>query len=122
MYDSSNNGAKIKTHLAFIARLPCIVCGAEPVECAHVRMGDYERGKFQALARKPSDAWVVPLCPSCHRNGPAAQHQGGERLFWRRHHIDPLKIAAMLFEVSGDVYQGETIVRQARRYSLLSEG
>lgn len=118
MLDRTYNGEKHKAHLAFIARLPCVICHAEPVECAHIRMGDFERGKFQALAKKPSDAWVVPLCPSCHRNGPGAQHSMGERNFWERHHVDPLKIATLLFEASGDIEKGEKIVRQARRLSL----
>lgn len=114
MFDKSN-GEKIKAHLGFIARLPCVICGAEPVEVAHVRMNSHEHGKRQALAKKPSDAWVLPLCPTHHRNGPEAQHSMGERVFWERHRIDPLKLASLLFEVSGDEEAGARIVRQARR-------
>lgn len=109
------NGFKDRRHLAFIAGLTCCVCGTSPVECAHVRFGDHVSGKMQALAKKPSDHWVVPMCPSCHRNGPQAQHSQNERKFWEKHGINPIRLAAMLVAISGDLEQAERIVRQARR-------
>lgn len=111
----TGNGFKDRRHLAFIASLPCVICGTHPVECAHIRFGDAESGKMQALAKKPSDHWVLPLCPNCHRTGPEAQHSQSERWFWERHRINPVKLAKLLFECSGDLERGEVIARQSRR-------
>jgi hypothetical protein len=39
----------------------------------------------------------------------------GERAFWERNGIDPLRLAELLFSVTGDFERGENIARQARR-------
>lgn len=108
-------GTKRPQHLRFIRQLPCVVCGYQPSEAAHVRMNRPEHGRLQALGQKPDDKWVLPLCAGCHRENPTAQHQIGEEAFWRRHGVDPHRLAAMLFAVSGDHEQAERIVRQASR-------
>lgn len=50
-------------HMAQVARLPCMVCGAWPVDVHH-------EGKPR------SDVNVIPLCPMHHRReyGPGAYH------------------------------------------------
>jgi hypothetical protein len=109
------NGEKIPRHLAYIRKLPCAVCGYVPCESAHVRYNDPARDKYQAIAKKPSDRFVVPLCAAHHREGKGAQHTMGERAFWERNGIDPLRLAELLFSVTGDYERGENIARQARR-------
>ncbi len=110
-------GEKLPAHLAFIRRLPCVICGARPSEAAHIRMNDAESGKMQSLGQKPDDRWAVPLCTYCHTRGPQAQHRSGERVWWLGHGINPLMLARLLFAVSPDVERGEMIARQARRWA-----
>lgn len=98
-----------KKHLAFIADLPCVICWQVPVECAHVRMAGEGKG-YTAKGRKPSDRWVLPLCPSHHRTGPDAQHRMSERAWWEKHGKDPIALCKALYAVSGDVGAGHKIV------------
>lgn len=85
--------------LAFVRTHPCCVCHrAPPVQAAHLRMGDLDRGKRPAgIAEKPSDRWCTPLCERCHLSGPKAQHSMGEAEFWRMHGLDPFAIAEALW-------------------------
>lgn len=108
-------GQKRPLHLVFIRGLPCCICGFPRSEAAHVRYSDSATGHVSAVGQKPDDARVVPLCPSCHRNGPHAQHKSGERYWWLSHRIDPIELARRLFEVSGDAERGENISRLARK-------
>jgi hypothetical protein len=113
--EKPRHGTKRPQHLAFIRKLPCVVCGFTPSEAAHIRFNDHATGKMQAVGQKPGDEWSTPLCASHHREGPGAQHTMGERAFWERNGIDPLKLAELLFSVTGDFERGENIARQARR-------
>lgn len=113
------HGQKREEHLRFIRRLPCCVCGTSPVEAAHIRYNDAATGKMQAVGQKPDDKWVVPLCAGHHREDNEAQHRMGERAFWEKHRIDPLKLATLLFAASPDVMRGESISRQARRLACI---
>jgi hypothetical protein len=61
-----------KRHLDAVSRLPCVVCGAIPVEIHHVRRYGETRKHNQA----------APLCPSCHR-GPNGLHTIGKKRFER---------------------------------------
>ena len=108
-------GAKRADHLRFIRRLPCAICGHVPSEAAHIRMNRHEYGRLQAFGQKPSDEFTLPLCAEHHRTAPTSQHNIGEENFWRRHGVDPHKLAALLFACSGDLERGESISRQARR-------
>lgn len=58
-----------KIHLAMVAALPCIVCGARPVEVHHIRNG-------YGMGQRASDLETIPLCPGHHRTGPDAFHAG----------------------------------------------
>lgn len=108
-------------HLDRIRQLPCLVCGKEPAEAAHVRYASSQHNKpVTGLGRKPDDKWAVPLCPDCHRNGQGSQHTRGERAFWEEKGIDPLGIAEHLYS-AGNTYADvdaleimEKIVRSAQ--------
>ena len=57
-----------REHLALVASLPCIACGASPVECHHIAGHGVRASHFE----------TIPLCPKCHRHGPVgtAIHSG----------------------------------------------
>jgi len=98
-------------HLAWIRTLPCLITGRTPVEAAHIRYADPAYGKRDVgTAEKPDDRWTVPLAPVVHRE----QHSGSEREFWKRHGIDPCRVALALYAVSGDDEQGAIILKHAR--------
>lgn len=108
---SKKQRRKEDSHLAFIRTLPCLVTGKRPVEAAHVRYGDFRRGKYDTGAgEKPHDMWTVPLHPDEHRK----QHSMNERDYWTLAGIDPLNIAALLWMHTGDADTCEHIIRSAR--------
>jgi hypothetical protein len=47
------------------------------------------------MGRKVSDRFTVPICRLHHRE---LHRRGNERAWWRNYGIDPLAIAAMLWE------------------------
>lgn len=103
-------------HLAFIRTLPCVITGTSPVEACHIRYADRQHGKRETGgAEKPSDCWVVPMCPQKHRE----QHSMNERAFWDRYGIDPLEVARQLFAATGDNEAGVEIID---RYSKGTNG
>ena len=64
-----------KRHLAKLAKLPCVVCGATPVEIHHPR-------PFSgALSKKCNDFLAIPVCPDCHRGSHNGIHGGAAT--WR---------------------------------------
>jgi len=72
-YMASQARAEGLAHMARVAQLPCLVCGAWPVEVHH--------------ATKPrNDMEVLPLCPRHHRReyGPGAYHYS-PRAFYALH-------------------------------------
>ena len=99
-------------HIRFIRSLPCLTSGrTESVDAAHVRYGNAELGKRPTgKGERPDDRWTVPLSRDQH----ADQHRHGEREWWARQGIDPLKVARDLYSVSGDTEAGEAIVRKVR--------
>ena len=128
-----------KQYLAYIAQLPCVICLAKPVEVAHVRMTQWAEGwepgeqiwvsgggsyttesgpeyrfgkRPTGMGEKPSDSWVCPLCPHCHRTGQFSQHNQGERQFWEHWNIDILQLCHDLQQVYPDLMRGEELVRQ----------
>lgn len=60
-----------KRHMARVAKLPCVICGARPVDVHHCKSG-----RFSQL--RASDFETIPLCAPCHRTGPGAYHAGQE--------------------------------------------
>ena len=114
----SKRGPKIRgrerneAHLAYIRKLPSVVSGKRfNIEACHIRYSDAGTHKLNpGVGRKPHDRYTVPLCADEHRT----QHGMNERAFWEMHKINPVSIAAQLWAVSGDIDEGEKIIREAR--------
>ena len=123
-------GEKDDEHLKLIRQLPCLACGAEPAEAAHLRYGDPMRGKpHTGIGQKPDDKWTTPLCPICHRMGKDCQHSMNERVWWEQQRIDPIPVCERLWEASWRgrksalplhtvIETMRAIVRRARRGQL----
>jgi hypothetical protein len=73
-----------------VAALPCILCGAQPVEVHHIREG-------QGAAQRARDTLTVPLCPEHHR-GASGIHGLGRKGFYSRHKRDELDLLAETLE------------------------
>ncbi len=102
-------------HLDFIRTLPCLVCGAFPVEAAHIRMSSSIAAKRETgIAEKPDDCWSVPLCIQCHRTGLKSQHSMGEYDFWQMHRIPPIFVSLALWQATGDYERGYKIIEVNR--------
>lgn len=86
-----------------VTALPCLRCGMEPSEPAHVRYACAAFGKASGMQKKPEDRFCVPLCSGCHRLDRDAQHNRGERAFWETIDINPLLVAAHLYAVRADL-------------------
>jgi len=83
-----------RRHHERVAKLPCLVCGAWPVDVHHV-VGYADR---MGRAPKRHDR-VAPLCKAHHdvQNGPRdSVHALGHRGFYKVHRIDLLSEAIRL--------------------------
>lgn len=100
-------------YLAQVRQLPCLKCGMEPSEAAHVRFASAAFGKASGMQKKPLDAYAVPLCASCHRLDRDAQHSRGERMFWAELGINPLLVAQRLYVQRGDLVAMRAVVMVA---------
>jgi hypothetical protein len=65
-----------KAHMAKVAKFPCVICGARPVEVHHVISGRYSQ-------RKASDLDTIPLCWN-HHQGPEGIHT--DKALWEAKH------------------------------------
>src|ERR1700722_18559022 len=79
-----------REHLRFVASQPCLVCGRAPSDAHHVKFAEQ-----RAMGRKVSDKFVVPVCRVHHRD---LHRRGDERTWWAEHEIEPLAVAASLWE------------------------
>lgn len=79
-------------HLKWVGSLGCTVCQRNPADAHHLK-----RVQPNALARKPGDQWVVPLCRLHHR---ALHDAGNETQWWDRQKIDPVALAEELWAES----------------------
>jgi hypothetical protein len=87
-------------YLALIRRLPCLSCDADPAGVAcHVRLTRVGK-PITGAGIKPGDHWTLPLCATCHTEGPGAQHRIGEVRFWADLGLDPLPICQQLYGAS----------------------
>lgn len=109
---------KKEPHLRFIRGLPCCVClNNIETQAAHVRFSI--DGKMNpGIQQKPDDKWTVPLCGRHHTD----QHKMEEQAFWLTVGIDPIKLAGMLFAVSGNHEAGEHVVLKAARGEIVHAG
>jgi hypothetical protein len=81
-----------KAHLRFVASQPCLICERSPADAHHVRFA-----QAQALGRKVSDEFTVPLCRAHHRDN---HRFGDERAWWSRVSIDPIAISQRFWAIS----------------------
>jgi hypothetical protein len=79
-----------RNHLRFVASEPCLVCGRGPSDAHHIKFAEQ-----RAMGRKVSDKFTVPVCRLHHRE---LHRRGDERAWWDKHGIDPLPVAAALWE------------------------
>ncbi len=101
-------------YLAFLRRLPCVICGAtRRIEAAHIRSGYSSAGWAPTgMMQKPGDARAVPLCATCHREGPNAQHRTNEREWWAGHGIDPPDLCRALHSAYLAGEDGHAVLRR----------
>src|SRR5262249_36718083 len=78
-----------RDHLRFVTAQGCLVCGRTPSDAHHIRFAEQ-----QAMGRKVSDRFTVPMCRLHHRE---LHRRGNERAWWQSQGIDPLVIAAELW-------------------------
>lgn len=81
---------------AMLMKRICFICGKEKSDVHHlngstVGMGN-DRTKVNHVGRL-----VVCLCRECHGN----IHQGGEQVFFNKHHIAPIKLDAETVQILG---------------------
>lgn len=96
-------GERDAGYLQNVRQCPCLCCGMEPSEAAHVRFASAAFGKASGLGKKPDDRFSAPLCAGCHRLGRDAQHNRGEQAFWHDLGINPLIVAEKLYAQRGDL-------------------
>ena len=90
-----------RTHLAFVASQPCLICGRRPAQAHHMRFA-----QRHGLSMKVSDEFTVPVCNTHHDQ---LHRTGDERGFWVQHGIrDPLKLAERLWEATRNQRNGST--------------
>jgi hypothetical protein len=81
-----------KMHLHFVASQPCLVCQSGACDAHHLKIA-----QPHSLGRKVSDEFAVPLCRKHHQD---LHRQGHERAWWQDQGIDPLPIAATLWQTT----------------------
>jgi hypothetical protein len=79
-----------RNHLRFVTSQPCLICGRIPSDAHHLNFAEQ-----RAMGRKVSDKFTVPICRIHHRE---LHHRGDERVWWEQQAIDPLPIAASLWD------------------------
>jgi DNA recombination protein Rad52 len=79
-------------HLKFVTTHPCLICGRQPTHAHHLSFT-----QPNALGRKVSDEFTVPLCNLHHRE---LHDRGNERSWWLERNINPLPTARALWSES----------------------
>ena len=78
-----------KTHLRFVAKQSCLVCGRAPCDAHHLRFA-----QARGLGLKVSDEFTVPLCRAHHRE----LHRASKEVdWWARSGIEPIASARALW-------------------------
>lgn len=99
-----------ETYLKAVRSLPCLHCGMEPSEAAHVRFASAAHGKASGLGKKPADKWAAPLCAEHHRLARDAQHNRNEREFWYALGIPILDVCERLYRQRDDLAAMRAVV------------
>ena len=79
-------------HLRRVASRPCLVCGRNRTQAHHIKFL-----QPNAMGRKVSDEFTVPLCSTHHRELHAS---GNERQWWQGQGIDPEPVSRELWQES----------------------
>jgi hypothetical protein len=103
-------GDRDASYLAMVRQCPCLHCGMEPSETAHVRMASAAHGKASGMQKQPADKWALPLCAEHHRNARNAQHKQSEAAFWADLGIDAPQTCERLYARCGDLVAMQAIV------------
>src|SRR4029079_12228597 len=78
-----------KTHLRFVAKQPCLVCGRQPCDAHHLRFA-----QSRGLSLKVSDEFTVPLCRAHHRE----LHRTGKKPdWWATAGLEPISLVRKLW-------------------------
>ncbi len=91
-----------RDHLRYVASKPCLVCGRNRTQAHHIKFL-----QPNALGRKVSDEFTVPLCSTHHGELHAS---GNELHWWQVKGIDPEPIAMELWHDSAN-NQGRNVVQ-----------
>jgi hypothetical protein len=78
-----------REHVRFVAKQPCLICGRNPSDPHHLRFV-----QRQALGRKVSDEYTVPLCRAHHRE---LHRYSDEAAWWQKAAINPTASARALW-------------------------
>jgi hypothetical protein len=78
-----------RDHIRHIMKQACLICGRRPSDPHHLRFA-----QSQALGRKVSDEFTVPLCRVHHRE---IHHCGDEAGWWNKTGVDPTAAARALW-------------------------
>ena len=90
--DKAERGKRSPAHRKWVRGHACCACGSEEgIECAHVRTADNSGTGY-----KPSDAFTLSLCQSCHRQS----HTQGTDTFEAAWGIDQMKLARAFYFAS----------------------
>jgi hypothetical protein len=104
-----------REHVKSVAKQACLVCGRRPVDAHHLRFA-----QSQALGRKVSDEFTVPLCRGHHRE---VHHCGDEAAWWNKAGVDPTVSARALWLKTHPLPQTPTgICLKGARPSARSDG
>lgn len=78
-----------KTHLRFVAKQACLVCGRQPCDAHHLRFA-----QSRGFSLKVSDEFTVPLCRAHHRE---LHRTGRETDWWAKAGLEPIALARKLW-------------------------
>jgi hypothetical protein len=78
-----------RDHIRHIMKQACLICGRRPSDPHHLRFA-----QSQALGRKVSDEFTVPLCRVHHRE---IHRCGDEPAWWNKTGVDPTAAARALW-------------------------
>jgi hypothetical protein len=81
-----------RAHLAFVASQPCLICQRSPCDAHHLKFA-----QPQALGRKVSDEFTVPLCREHHHD---LHNHGNEAAWWANLQIAPVDKAKELWRTT----------------------
>lgn len=95
-------------HLKFVASQPCLVCARTPSDAHHIKFAEQ-----RAMGRKVSDKFTVPVCRLHHRE---LHRQGNERAWWETKGIEPLGMAAALWDRT---HAAESVDKPTHRAALI---